>query len=32
MTIRADEVKSEGTVLPIAWNILDATKLTPLAT
>src|SRR5689334_23926706 len=30
--MRAPEVTIDGTVLPIAWNMLDATKINPEAT
>src|SRR4026208_334684 len=32
MTIRDPEVISDGIVLPIAWNMLEVTKITPDAT
>src|SRR5215211_7048521 len=32
ITIRNPEVISDGTVLPIAWNMLEVTKITPDAT
>src|SRR5204863_1307574 len=32
MSMRAPDVTSDGTVFPIAWNMLDATKITPDAT
>ena len=31
-TMRATEVSSAGTVLPIAWNMLELTKIAPEAT
>src|SRR4029453_9480690 len=32
ITMRAPEVISDGIVLPIAWNMLELTKITPDAT
>jgi hypothetical protein len=32
MTVRVNELTSDGHVLPIAWNMLDVTKMTPDAT
>ena len=32
VVIRAAEMTRDGTVFPIAWNMLDATKITPDAT